>query len=92
MNGRHPNTAQCTKGAERKWRRLTAEEMRASTERYFQAYGLPLKSVTTFKYLGQALTASNDDWLEVVGNLRTEKKKWAQLLRILVRVESNPQV
>ena len=32
LNARHPNTVQCAKGAERKQRRLSAEEMRSITE------------------------------------------------------------
>ena len=38
-------------------------------ERAFQAYVSPLETVTSFKYLGQALTDLDDDWPEVVANL-----------------------
>ena len=38
-------------------------------ERAFEAYGEPLENVTTFRYLGRVLTAGENDWLEVVGNL-----------------------
>ena len=39
-----------------------------SMERTLQAYVQTLNSVTLFKYLGQILTASCDDWPAVVGN------------------------
>ena len=59
--------------------------MRASTERAFQVYGIPLNLVTSFKYLGWIITESDGDWTEVVGNLQKARKSWAQLLRILGR-------
>ena len=35
---------------------------RDSTERAFEAYGGPLETVATFKYMGQVMTAGDDDW------------------------------
>ena len=67
--GWNVTTTQCSKGAERRRRRLAEEETRESVERYFQAYGRPLATFTLFKYLGQVLTAAHDDWTAVVGNL-----------------------
>ena len=49
LNGRHPATAQCARGAEWKKRRLAEEELRASTDRAFETYGNPLENVTAFK-------------------------------------------
>ena len=69
LNGRRRDTAQCARGAERKRRRLSEVETRKSSERAFEAYGEPLENVTTFRYLGQVLTAGDDDWIAVVGNL-----------------------
>ena len=39
LNRRHLATTQCTKGAERKRRRLAEEKLQGSSERAFQAYG-----------------------------------------------------
>ena len=36
LNGRHPGTGQCKRGAERKRRRLAEAEIRESTERAFE--------------------------------------------------------
>ena len=45
LNRRHPGTAQCAKGAERKRRRLEETETRENSERDFEAYGAPIESV-----------------------------------------------
>ena len=69
LNGQHLGIAQCKRGAEWKIRRLAEAETRESAERAFDAYGDPIKNMMEFKYLGRVLTESDDDWLEVVGNL-----------------------
>ena len=69
LKQRHPNTAQGVKGAERKWSRLAAEEMRTIVEWYLQAYGLLLTLVSLFKYLGKVLIASDNYWPVLVVNL-----------------------
>ena len=56
--------------------------MRDSTERAFEAYGKPLETVATFKYLGRVMTAGDEDWLAVAGNLVKARKIWGRLLRI----------
>ena len=69
LNGRHPATAQCARGAERKRRRIAEAEMREISERAFEAYGEPMENVTTFRYLGRVFTAGDNDCLLVLGNL-----------------------
>ena len=46
LKGRHISTAKCTKGAERKRRRMAKEDMQESAGRAFQAYDRPLETVT----------------------------------------------
>ena len=41
--------------------------------------------VKYFCYLGQNLTATDNDWSEVVENLRKEIWTWARILRVLGR-------
>ena len=72
-------------GAERKRRWDTEAEIRESAERAFEAYGGQLKSVSRFTYLGRVMTAGDDDWPEVVGNLKKARKSWGRLRRILGR-------
>ena len=66
--------------------------MRESAERSFQAYGRPLTTVTDFKYLGRILTASDENWTSVVGNIWKARKIWSQLTSILGRYGAIPRV
>ena len=91
LKGRHLTTAQCTKGKERKRRRLEEEEIRVSLERAFQEYGEPLETVTSFKYLGRVMMA-DEGWPEVAGNLRKSLKSWTQMTRILGREGAEPRI
>ena len=92
LNGRHPGTAQCLKGAERKRRWLSETETRENSERAFEAYGAPIESVTAFKYLGRILTATDDDWPAMVGNLSKSRRSWGRLSRVLDRKGADPKV
>ena len=85
LNIRHMTTAFCQRGADRKRCRLAEEEARAGDETTITAYEIPLTPVTSFKYLGEILTAAEYDWPEVVSNLRKERSKWALLIRLLGR-------
>ena len=49
LNVRHPATAQCARGAERKRGRRAEAETRESLERAFEAYGDPINNVSAFK-------------------------------------------
>ena len=53
--------------------------------RAFQDYSRPIKTVTSFKYLGRIITASDNYYPEVVGNLRKAQDIWAHVARILGR-------
>ena len=60
--------------------------------RSFQAYNMPLESVTYLKYLGCIMMDLGNDWPVVVGNLLKARKTWAHLLIILWREGVNPRV
>ena len=92
LNRWHPGTSQCLKGAERKRRRLAEAETQENLERAFEAYGAPIESVTGFKYLGIILTATDNDWPEVVGNLWVVRRSWGRLSRVLGREGADPKV
>ena len=85
LNGRHKDTEMCRSGAERKRRRLAEAEIRESTERAFEAYGEQLEFVPRFTYLGRLMTAGDDDWPAVAGNLAKARRSWGRLQRILGR-------
>ena len=74
LNGRHPSTDQCDRGAERKRRRLAEAETRESVERAFEAHRETIPNVLAFRYLGRVLTAGDNDWIAVVGNLGKARK------------------
>ena len=85
LNGRHKDTAMCRRRAEQKRRQITEAEIRDSTERAFEAYGDQLESVPRFTYLGSVMTAGDDNWPAVAGNLAKERRSWGRLQRILGR-------
>ena len=51
-----------------------------------------IQHVLTFRYMGRVLTAGDDDWIVVVGNLGKARKSWGQLSRILSREGAHPKV
>ena len=48
LNGHHPATAQCARGAEQKRQQLAEAEARESSERSFKEYGKPIKNISAF--------------------------------------------
>ena len=64
---------------------LVAEEEREGAATVLTAYGFPLAPLSSFKYLGRILSASDDYWPVVVQNLRQVCKKWVRLMWMLGR-------
>ena len=62
-----------------------AEEEREVTSRDFSAYGRPLEMVTSFKHLGQVISATDDKWPAVARNLARANIVWRRMLWILSR-------
>ena len=58
----------------------------------FEAYGELIKNVLSFRYLGRVLTAGDDDWVAVIGNLGKARKSWGRLSRVLDREGADPKV
>ena len=85
LNEKHHDTTMCRSGAERKRRRMAETELQESTERAFEAYRKPIEAVPSFKYLGQIMTAGDDNWPAVAGNLVKVRKIWGRLTHILSR-------
>ena len=55
------------------------------------AYGIPLSPVTSLKFIGRVLVATDNDWPTVVHNLQRAWKKWAQMTRVLSREGADTQ-
>ena len=49
------------------------------------AYGTLLTTVSSFRYLGQTLSSTDDDWPAMERNLRRAQVKWGHLAKILER-------
>ena len=77
---------------ERKRWRLAETETRENSERAFKAYGEPMETVSDFRYLGRLLTATDNDWPAVDGNIKKAQRSWGRLARVLGREGADPKV
>ena len=76
LNRRQLGTSQCGTGTERKRRQLAEAEMRVTSEKAFHAYGVQMRAVTEFKYLGRVLTNTDNDWPAVASNIQKARANW----------------
>ena len=44
-----------------------------------------MEAVSEFRYLGRLLTATDDDWPSVAGNIRKARVSWGRLVWVLGR-------
>ena len=65
---------------------------RENLEWAFRAYGKPMETVTEFRYLGRLLTAMDDDWPAVEGNIKKARRSWGRLDQVLGREGVDPKV
>ena len=66
---------------------MKEEEAQAGSRTGFWEYVQPVAMVTSFRYQGRILTATENDWAEFVRNIRKVRRSWASSLRILRREE-----
>ena len=85
LNGQHLATDLCLQGEEWKWCHLADEEARAGAVIVIKAYRIPLSPVSYFRYLGIVISVFDNNWTEVVQNLKRLQQKWSQLTRVLGR-------
>ena len=83
LNGLHPSTDICRRGKEQKLCRLEVEKERSWADISLTAYRYPLMEVSSFKYPGRLLLASEDNWLAFFTNHSEVHKKWDRLSRLL---------
>ena len=48
--------------------------------------------MTEFRYLGRILTATDDDWPAVAGNIQKARRIWGRLAKIMSREGADPKV
>ena len=68
LNLRQLSSDLCERGFERKRRNLAEEEARAGAAAALRAYDCPLETVSSFKYLGHLLTATENDWTAIISS------------------------
>ena len=85
LNWAHLNSAMLRSGTDRNQRRLVIEETEECIGRVLLAYGTPLMAVYLFRYLGQMLLSSDDDYPAVGWNIRRARGKWGRPEKILGR-------
>ena len=66
--------------------------MRENSEQAFHTYVKPMEAVSEFCYLWRLLTATDDDWPTVAGNIRKAGVSWGRLVRVLGREGADPKV
>ena len=58
----------------------------------FIAYGRPLDTVTSFRYLVRVISAADENWPAVIENLAKAWLVWRRMMRILSRERARPRV
>ena len=66
--------------------------MRKTLERALHAYATRTEPVTEYRYLARLLTAMDDDWPAVAGNIPKARVSWGRLARVLGREGADPKV
>ena len=51
-----------------------------------------MEAVSEFRYLGRLLTATDNDWPTVAGNIKKARRSWLRLAKVLGRVGEDPKV
>ena len=51
-----------------------------------------MEAVSEFCYLGRLLTATDDDWPAVAGNIWKARVSWGRLARVLGREGADPKL
>ena len=58
----------------------------------FRAYGEQMEAVSELRYLGRLLTATEDNWPVVDGNIKKAWRIWGRLAKVLGREGADPKV
>ena len=67
-------------------------EIRESMEMAFEVYWKQIEAVPRFTYLGRVMTAGDDDWSAVAGNLAKARKSCGRLQGVLRREGATPRI
>jgi len=75
--------AACQEGPDQARQHLVREDARHAHEVVITIKGVPLKLVSVFRYLGQQLPSTDEDWPAIYWNLSKARKHWAMVSRVL---------
>jgi len=92
MSTGHFRTAACQEGADRARQRRAREDARRAREVVITIKGVPLKSVSVFRYLGRPLSSVDEDWPAIYWNLSKARKRWAMVSRVLAREGADARI
>ena len=89
-------TARCDRNTHMRWRRRGMTITSKSSDATFSLTGEDeaecIEGVGRFKYLGRLLDRSDNDWPEVLHNIRKSRQVWRQLGELLQREGAEPTV
>ena len=86
---KHHRMQQCNRNAHMRWRRRDVKISSQCTEESFSLMGEDksecIKGVETFKYLGQVLDRSDNDWPAVFWDVGKALRVWSRIGKLLRR-------
>ena len=88
---RHVGSVFCRRQAKAVAQRAAREVSRQAQEQRFYAYGAPLESVESFKYLGRILSNDDNDALAISTNVKLARKAWGRISSLLLHDGANPK-
>jgi len=90
---RHFVSQQCRRLTERRRQRQQfAKAQAAARNAQFYINGVPIETVTQYRYLGREVQANDRDDLAVTENIKKARARWGQLCRIFSNDSTNPKV
>ena len=92
LSAGHLQSAACRKGEDRARQRRALEDARRAREVVLSIRGVPLKSVSVFKYLGRPLSYTDEDWPAIYRNLSKARSRWARVSRVLAREGADAKI
>lgn len=92
-NERHRATKTCKLLAARRRRRERSTTIQATmASQQFFIGGVPLESVSSFRYLGRMLSSNDSDLVAVKTNLQKARRQWGRICSVLCKSDVPPKV
>ena len=93
VGAEHQQTAECIKWTKiQKDREADKVNKKKIAETIFYVQGVPIETVSEFKYLGRVVKNDDDDWPAVNQNVKKATATWGRICKILSKEGANPKV